>query len=232
MIRATNLYQKVYDRLKREIYDGDFPADEPALEADLASRLGVSRTPVREALRMLANEGLIVPVSGGGHCALRVGERDVADALEARLAIEPLAARLAAERRSEAQADELDAVNARARAALAAGLLGETMRANEEFHHAVAEATGSTLLVFLLARIYQTIRVSRVLEGVRAQRSAVTAMRDFVAEHEAIAEAIRRRDAASAARAMHDHLGRLGDWYRSSLALVRRAGREPSTPRP
>ncbi len=221
LIRATNLYEKVYDQLKREIYDGAFPADRAVLEAELAGRLGVSRTPVREALRILASEGLVEPATGGGVCALPIGTRDIRDAVEVRLAVEPVAARLAAERISETQVTALEAIVGRARDALQAGLLGETMAANEAFHFAVAEATGSRLMVFLLGRTYETIRVSRVLDGVRAQRAAFDAMRVFVAEHEAVAAAIGRRDGAEAARLMHDHLDRLGDWYQSSLALVR-----------
>jgi len=220
VIRATNLYEKVYERLKREIYEGRFPTEAPVLETDLAERLGVSRTPVREALRMLASEGLVSPRQGGGHTAVRVDERDLHDTVAARLGIETLAVRLAAERATDEQLDEIDAINRRARASLEAGLLGGTMAANEAFHRAVAAATGSRLIEFLLARIYEFILVSRVLDGVREQRWAVREMTRFIAEHEGIAEALRGRDGALAAERMHAHLGQLGDWYESSLNLV------------
>jgi DNA-binding GntR family transcriptional regulator len=226
VIRATNLYEKVYERLKREIYEGRFPADAPVLETELAARLGVSRTPVREALRMLASEGLVVPRSGGGHTAVRVGERDLHDAVAARLGVEALAVQLAAERATEAQLDEIDAINRRARASLEAGLLGGTMAANEAFHHAIAAATGSRLIEFLLARVYEFILVSRVLEGVKEQRRAAREMARFIGEHEGIAAALRARDAPLAVARMQAHLATLGDWYQSSLALV------PSDPDP
>lgn len=223
MIRATTLYEKVYDQLKREIYEGRFPCDTPVLEADLAARLGVSRTPVREALRMLASEGLVSPQPGGGHCALHVGERDLHDAVAARMAIETLAVRLAAERATEDQLDAIGTINRRARTALDAGLLGETMVANEAFHHALAAATGSRLIEFLLARIYEVILVSRVLDGVREQQRAFQEMVRFVTEHEGIAAAVRARDGDLAAERMRAHLADLGDWYESSLALVPRS---------
>ncbi len=232
MIRATNLYEKVYERLKREIYEGRFPIDAPVLETDLAERLGVSRTPVREALRMLASEGLVSPRPGGGHTAVRVGERDLHDTVAARLGIETLAVRLAAERANDAQLDEIDAINRQARASLAAGLLGETMAANEAFHRAVAAATGSRLIEFLLARIYEFILVSRVLDGVREQRRAFREMTRFVAEHEGIAAALRSRDGDLASERMQAHLGQLGGWYESSLTLVppEPAARSAETP--
>jgi len=220
VIRATNLYEKVYERLKREIYEGRFPTEAPVLETELAERLGVSRTPVREALRMLASEGLVAPRQGGGHTAVRVDERDLHDTVAARLGIETLAVRLAAERATDGQLDEIEAINRRARASLEAGLLGGTMAANEAFHRAVAAATGSRLIEFLLARIYEFILVSRVLDGVREQRRAVREMTRFVAEHEGIAEALRARDGELAAERMHAHLEQLGDWYESSLNLV------------
>lgn len=229
MIRATNLYEKVYDQLKREIYEGHFSCETPVLEADLAARLGVSRTPVREALRMLASEGLVAPQPGGGHCAVYVGEQDLHDAVAARLAIETLAVRLVAARATAAQLDEIDAINRRARTALDAGLLGETMVANEAFHHALAGAAGSRLITFLLARVYEVILVSRVLDGVRAQRRAFQEMVRFVSEHEGIAAAVRARDADLADERMRAHLAKLGDWYKSSLALVPHAPRRDDT---
>ena len=219
-MRATSLYEKVYEHLKREIYEGRLSPTEPAFETDLAVRLGVSRTPVREALRMLATEGLLVPHPGGGHVAMHVGERDMHDAVEARVAIETLAVRFAAQRADSAQLDEIDAINRRARRALEAGLIGETMEANQAFHHALAAATGSRLVEFLLARIYEYLLVSRVLDGVKAQRAAFQEMSRFVTEHEAIAAAIRAGDGDLAAESMAQHLGRLAGWYESSLALA------------
>ena len=212
----------MYDRLKREIYGGELGGEAPVYETDLAARLGVSRTPVREALRVLASEGLVVAQAGGGHRPVRVTERDLHDAVEARLAIETVAVGLAAERATEDQLGEIDAIQRRARVALEAGLLGETMAANEAFHRAVAAATGSRLIEFLLARVYEFLLVSRVLEGVREHKRAFAEMARFVAEHEGIATAIRARDADLAAARMRAHLERLGDWYESSLALVPR----------
>jgi len=221
MIRATNLYERAYEHLKREIYEGRFPCDAPVLEADLAERLGVSRTPVREALRMLVSQGLLDPVSGGGYSAVRITARDVLDAVETRVAVETVAVRLAAERASDADLARIDDANRRARRALDVGLLGEAMEANESFHRGVAEAAGSRLLLYLLGRIYEYIRVHRVLDGVRAQRAALRAMETFVEEHETIADALRSRDAARAHTLMADHLSQLAKWYESSLALVR-----------
>lgn len=229
-MRATSLYEKVYEHLKREVYEGRFPRTEPVLETDLAVRLGVSRTPVREALRMLATEGLLVPQQGGGHVAMHVGERDMHDAVEARVAIETLAVRFAAERADAACWDELDAINRRARTALEAGLIGETMEANQAFHHALAAATGSRLIEFLLARIYEYLLVSRVLDGVKAQRQAFQEMRRFVSEHEEIAAAIRAGDADGAAALMARHLGQLAGWYESSLALAQSTDADPKAP--
>lgn len=220
MIRATSLYEKVYEHLKRDIYQGRLRTDKPVMESELADQLGVSRTPVREALRMLESEGLVVPQSGGGHLPIEISERDVHDAVASRLAIESVAVRLAAERASDDDLDQLDTINRRARSAIAAGLLGETMEANEQFHRTLARATESHLIEFLLARIYEYLLVHRILEGVREQRYAFQEMRRFVAEHERIADAVRSRNPDDAEKEMRKHLEQLGTWYESSLRLI------------
>lgn len=232
MIRATSLYERAYEHLKQEIYEGRFPCDAPVLEADLATRLGVSRTPIREALRMLVSEGLLDPVSGGGYSAVPITARDVQDAVEARVAVETIAVRLACNRASDDDLARIDEAIHRARQALEIGLLGETMEANESFHRRVAEAAGSRLLSLLLNRIYGYIRIHRVLEGVRAQRSALAQMRTFIEEHDAIAAALRSRDAQKAGALMGNHLTAMAQWYESSLVLARpEADAVPVAPR-
>lgn len=221
MIRARNLYEQAYRHLKREIREGRFPHDAAVLEAELAERLGVSRTPVREALRMLESERLIESVAGGGYRAVRVSPRDVLDAVQARVAIETMAVRLACERAGEAHLAAIDGAVARAREALALGLLGDVMEANEAFHQHVAAAADSPPLAFLLDRIYEYVRARRVLDGVRSQHDAIARMRAFVEEHADIAAALRARDAARACSAMHDHLEGLSEVYVASLALTR-----------
>lgn len=220
MIRATSLSEKAYEHLKQEIHEGRFPCDAPVMEADLAVRLGVSRTPIREALRLLVSEGLVDPISGGGYSAVSITPRDVLDAVEARIAVETIAVRFACQRASDADLAKIDAATERARQALDVGLLGETMAANETFHRRVAEAAGSRLLLYLLTRIYDYIRLHRVLDGVRAQRAAIDRMANFVEEHEAIAAALRARDADRAGALMGEHLAALAQWYESSLALM------------
>lgn len=221
MIRARNLYEQAYRHLKGEIREGRFPCDGPVFEAELADRLGVSRTPVREALRMLENERLVEALPGGGYRAVRVTPRDVLDAVQARVAIETMAVRLACERASEEQLAAIEAEVANAREALEVGLLGDVMRANEAFHQHVAAAAASPPLAFLLDRIYEYVRDRRVLDGVRARDDATTRMRAFVDEHAAIAAAVRERDAERASAAMHDHLQGLSEFYVGSLALTR-----------
>ena len=95
------LREVVFEALRDAIVHGEFEPGERLLEVALAKRLGVSRTPVREAIRMLELEGLVVMVPRKGAEVARITEKDLRDALEIRLSLEELAVELACKRIDE-----------------------------------------------------------------------------------------------------------------------------------
>lgn len=223
ILKATSLYEKVYAHLKEQIYSGQFPTDEPVFETQLAERLSVSRTPVREALRMLENEGLLDQLSGGGVRAHRITSRDIQDAMRTRVALEMLTARLAAERMVAAQVQELFKILERTEAAMKHGLLQQIMMENESFHRHIAVATESRLLDHLIDRVYDYIKAHRVLKGIVVQSDVTDFFAAIYREHLGIAEAIRAHDPERAAQLMCAHLMEVSKRYQTSVVWLNHA---------
>lgn len=217
MLKSESLSKKVYGHLKAEIYAGRFPTDGGLFETELAEQLGVSRTPVREALRMLESEGLVEPAQGGGFRAHEITARDIQDAFAIRASIEATSAHLAAQRITDEQAQELDRLLDRAREASREGLLDEAMRENERFHIFLAECTGSRLTRQLLVRVYDYIKSHRLLQRLAAKGDVRALLDSIDREHRDIADAVKAHDSRLAMERMNDHLEGVSVLYQKSL---------------
>jgi len=217
LLRPANLTRRVYERLKEQIYDGTFSTEKAVYETHLAEKLGVSRTPVREAVRMLENEGLIEQLSGGGIRAYSITAQDIKDASDTRLAIELITTRLAAERITAQQGEELIQILERAVAAISNGLPGEAMKENEQFHRFIALCTGSRLLEQFVDRIYDYIKPQKLLMPLAKKENIQDIMLAINKEHREIAAAITSRNATLAARTMQKHLEGVSNRYQEIL---------------
>src|SRR5579864_2463889 len=148
--RAEPVAERVYQELRAALLRRSIAPRQRLVEADLAQRLGVSRTPVREALTRLATEGMVVVQGASGLVAADVGS-ELADIYGIRQVLEGYAARLASTRMTPAELDRLDLLARQLRAAIDAGDLERQAESNNAFHLAVAEASRSTRLVKLIA---------------------------------------------------------------------------------
>ena len=187
--------------IRERISSGSLPRGARVHQEDLAEELGVSRTPVREALRRLAAEGLVEMRTNRGARVADVDQVGMRGSYEARTVIEPGAARLAAGRRL---AEPL----ARMRAAVAAQRrslrnVQRSFEANREFHLALAEASGNEFLVQFAERLW----VARIGETIY-ERQVETQERMLldVREHEQIIEAIEAGDGRRAESLVRRHL--------------------------
>jgi GntR family transcriptional regulator, transcriptional repressor for pyruvate dehydrogenase complex len=204
-------------QLRSRILEGELPAGtQLPVERELAEQTGLSRTVVREALKMLAREGLVRTRAGrnGGTIVIRptvssivrsldqyaqVGDVELVSLLEARELLEPVCAGLAAERRTEEQLDELEEIHERLRRAV--GERGAFDPENIRWHIAVARAGGNDLLASFVEG----------LAGVRGagteDRYLTTAMMaEIEMAHRAVLRAIQDGDPDAARRRMHRHL--------------------------
>jgi DNA-binding GntR family transcriptional regulator len=189
-----------YDEIRALIVGGALTPGTRLGQADLAARFGISRGSVREALRRLAGDGLVEFEVNRGFFVADSGLDDVRDRLEARLVLEPGAARLAAERRSEM---DLEAMLETIEAELAARTSDAAHDASRAFHAAVAAATGNQAFVKLLDSLWIADIGRRLLA--QRRRSAEWQGSD-IEEHRAIVEAIEAGDGDRAAELMRAHV--------------------------
>lgn len=154
--RQRRASERALISLRRMILCGELAAGERLYEAQLSDRLGLSRTPLREALARIAEEGLLEPAGEVGWRVRAFTRRDIADAIELRGTLEGLAVRLAAERgaddheigRARAAAAELDAV-----IGVAQGIdIDAYAAANARFHDAIARSCGGDVVARHVAR--------------------------------------------------------------------------------
>ncbi|GAA3706840.1 GntR family transcriptional regulator [Zhihengliuella alba] len=144
--RSRPLREQVRDALRQRIFEGDYQPGARLVERDLAAEFNVSRLPVREALRMLRQEGLVAEKATRGSVVAGLTEKDVRDLFDMREALEVLACRLAAERATEDELAALERLLSDAEAHLARGAADEARRANSEFHDAVTRICDNELL--------------------------------------------------------------------------------------
>lgn len=197
----TRLVDEVVDVIRDRIYDGTYPPGAPIRQEQLAAELNVSRTPLREALRMLEREGLVKVAPGRG---LRVVDADLPSLLaayEAREMIDGLAARLVARQARGAHDCELAAILDEQRAALDPWRPAEYTAANVLFHQRIIELSENEYVIAQLPLVRMTSQVFTPLKLVDESR-ATTA----VAEHERIAGAIAAGDADGSEQLARAHI--------------------------
>jgi DNA-binding GntR family transcriptional regulator len=199
-IRADSVVDLAYERIRALILDGDVLPGARLGQVELAEQLGISRTPVREALGRLTGEGLVEFLPNRGFRAAGLVLDQVVQRLEVRLILEPGIARLAAANRGpEHLAALADAIDREAAAATRVA----AHDASRDFHLALAEGTGNPQLVSVFASLW-VIEVGRRL---LARRSTEEEWKGAdVAEHQAIAAAVEARAGDRAAALMEQHV--------------------------
>jgi DNA-binding GntR family transcriptional regulator len=202
-LSIASVVDQVYSATRARIMDGTLQRGARIHQEDLAAELGVSRTPVREALRRLAAEGLVEMRTNRGARVADVGRDDMNAAYEARLVIEPGAARLAAQRvpvGGPSLARMRAAVTAQRRAI---PNVRRSFEANREFHLALVEASGNPFLVQLAERLW----VTRIGEAIYERQSETPErMGPDADEHEEILLAVEAGNGRRAETLTRRHL--------------------------
>jgi GntR family transcriptional regulator, rspAB operon transcriptional repressor len=213
-ILPAQLERRVYERLRDEIVSGLLRPGDQLVEARLASELGVSKTPVREALIRLQRDGLVSIEPYRGARVLEPSADDIREILELRELLEcHIASQLATERPPEALA-ALEATVTRGRAALEAGEQAAVAEALTEFSDIFADAAENSRL----AEVLQGLRSVMLLIG-SASTLAEGRNRRSLDEHARILAAIRRGDPGAAAAATSKHLQSLERDARTLVAV-------------
>jgi DNA-binding GntR family transcriptional regulator len=197
--RHRPLRDKVIDELRRRIIDGVYSPGDRLTEDRLADAFGVSRNPVREAIRVLEAEGFLVGQPRRGAVVAQISVQDVHDLFDIRLALEVLAARLVAERAGDVAGAALDEILTAAKAAAAAQQLDQLADLNTRFHAEICAYSGNALLRAMMETLHTR------LQWVYRQSAKVRAPHSW-AEHEALVAAIRASDPEAAGAAARIHV--------------------------
>ncbi|MEU4802488.1 GntR family transcriptional regulator [Actinosynnema sp. NPDC023587] len=191
--------------IRAAILDGDLAPGTPVKDVELAERLGLSRTPVREALARLTEEGL---VESKPHSYTRITPLDTAPVRDAHAVIQTmhaLAARLAVPTMGEAELAAMRAANGRFATALAAGDVAAALAADDEFHDVAVRGSGNFAVIATIERYTPLVRRLERL------RFAAPTGRHSVAVHDEITAACAAGDADGAARLVERNWATLAD---------------------
>lgn len=199
-LQIESVVDRVYAALRERISDGDLVRGTKLRQEALAEELGVSRTPLREALRRLAAEGLVEFHPNRGAHVTEISTEDVRSAYEARLIVEPGAARIAATRRTP---DHLDALRRAVEAQRAATDQLASYAASRAFHLALVRASGNDYLI----RLAETLWVPGLAQAIyERQIEQPQLLVNDLAEHERIAGAVAAGDVELAEALTRQHI--------------------------
>ena len=193
----------VFHTLRRGIMQGDLKPGERLMEIKLANRLGVSRTPIREAIRMLELEGLVVMIPRKGAQVAEITEKDLKDVLEVRMGLEELAVKFACQRITEEQLDNLYHASRKFEEAVKREDLTELAQADVDFHDLIYKATGNERLVQLLNNIREQMYRYRV-EYLKDEEIRGS----LVQEHDTLLEKLSQRDLEGAKQVTQSNIER------------------------
>ena len=191
----------VFNTLREAILKGELQPGERLMELQLASKLGVSRTPIREAIRMLEQEGLAVTMPGKGAEVARMTLKDMEDVLEVREALDELAARIACAKINDEQLENLKSIRDEFKKSLDSGDVKKIAEEDVRFHDAIYEATDNAKLIALTNNIREQMYRYRV-EYLKDQNNYPI----LIAEHDAIVNALEQRDKEMVTAEMHTHV--------------------------
>ena len=191
----------VFNTLRQAILRGELKPGERLMEIQLANKLGVSRTPIREAIRKLELEGLVLMIPRKGAEVAEITEKNMQDVLEVRKALEELAAGLACERITKTQIEEMKVAAKAFEDSLKNEDVTKIAEADVNFHDIIFTATDNQRLITLLNNLREQMYRFRV-EYLK-QKECYPQLLD---EHERMIVAISRRDKEEARRIVGRHI--------------------------
>jgi DNA-binding GntR family transcriptional regulator len=220
-IKHAPLNQRTYLQLRAFVLSGAVPMGRRLDENALAKQLGVSRTPVREAIGKLVQEGLVEYRPFQGNFVRLITVEQVRELFEVRKSLEGLAARLAVGRMTDDGLEAITEILDEVHAALEAGDMDQYAVADSRFHKAIATISGNSTLIEILDQLSAQIQLARVL----ANRDQTVVQRT-AHERPLILEALRNRNADAAGRLLEEHIQGVFDALSHTLPDESTAGSE------
>lgn len=201
LIARVSLHEETVGRIRGMILDGELPPGSRIAERALCERFGISRTPLREALKVLAAEGLVELLPHRGARVTRPSAAELRDAFEVVAALEALAGELACARIDEPTLRRIEALHQQMTLEYRRRDLAAYFRCNQAIHEAINRAAGNAQLIEMYDLLSNRVRRARFMANHSPERWA-EAMR----EHEEILEALKQRDGARCGTLLRAHL--------------------------
>lgn len=196
-----SLSSRVFHTIRENILSGKYATDEELKEKSIGEELGVSRTPVREALRQLELEGLVTIIPNKGAYVVGISQKDIRDIYEIRSRLEGLCARWAAEHITKEQLDELEENIYLSDFHSAKGNSEQVVELDNKFHEILYNASGSKELRHVLLDFHHYVqRVRKITLAV--QERAVSSNE----EHRKIVEALKEHNAEESEKLANEHM--------------------------
>ena len=208
------LREIVFHKLRDAILQGRLKPGERLMELQLASELGVSRTPVREAIRKLENEGLAITVPRKGAQVAAMTEKDMQDVLEIREVLDGLAVETACDKINGRQLTELTQTIQKFESSIQEGDLKKIAEYDVEFHDIIYEATDNPKLVIVLNNLREQIYRYRI-EYLKDKKNYP----DLIREHREILTALKQRNKESVKDIMRNHIRRQAEAVKDMIRI-------------
>ncbi|HEY2673187.1 MAG TPA: GntR family transcriptional regulator [Rugosimonospora sp.] len=208
VLKQMNLREQAKEVIRASIIGGELVSGQVYSATTLSARLGVSATPVREAMLDLANDGLVEPIRNRGFRILTVADGDLDEISQLRKMLEVPAVRLVIEKASDAELAALESEVVAIERAAARNDLATFLLSDRSFHLGVLGLAGNARLVRLVGQLRDQTRLTGLKPMAESGRLAASA-----AEHRLILDALRARDAAAAEALVGRHLDHTrGSW--------------------
>ena len=195
------LREVVFKTLRQSILTGELKPGERLMEIHLAEKLGVSRTPIREAIRKLELEGLVTMIPRRGAEVAKISEKNLKDVLEVRTCLDSLAVRLACQRITDEQIDDLKKACDDFVLATKTGEATAITKADVKLHDVIVRATGNERLQQMIHTLSEQMYRYR-FEYIKD----VSTHEQLIAEHRILFDCIRNKDKATAAKTAKLHI--------------------------
>lgn len=202
--------ERAFSQMQQWIIDGTFHPGEKLIDAELAEALGVSRTPVREALQLLETQGFVKTYPGRATQVTPIENKDIQKILPPLAALQALSAELAASAISQQTVDSLRAVNSDFAQAVDRGDFFSALKLDEKFHRIIVEVTGNGYLLNMVSTLQAHVRRLFFNQSIILTPTSIE-------EHEAILQAFESRDQDTAASIMRTNWLRPIEEFNSRL---------------
>jgi DNA-binding GntR family transcriptional regulator len=225
-VPRAGLYAQAATRLRLLIVRGDLAPGQPLLEADLSDALGVSRTPLREALKQLASEGLVELRLNRSAIVAPLRRDELVELFEALAGIERCAAELAATRMAARDLEQLETMQARIEWHHSRGEMRDYFEINQQIHRAIVGLAGNSVLKATHDALLPRAERARFF-GL----SVLGRWEESVRDHQEILDALKARDAGRAGHLLGHHVRRTGEVVAGTLPLEADEARVAKTSR-